>query len=109
MPLFYNPPVLTKEQQVAAAIDQQLRFAAQSMLNSYNNIRRLIYANNNFKDEYGNFDPDVIYAAFAVNTTTGLTAERLGQAAIAVKTMVNLFAPNTIQDAVPEATITFPS
>ncbi len=104
----FTPPAPTKEQRVAAQIDTSLRNAAIALRNSYNQIRALIYTNPSFKDEYGVVDSNAIYAAFAANTTTGLSVQELAEAAILVKTIVNRFATDTIVDPVPEATITMP-
>jgi hypothetical protein len=88
-------------------VDGQLRQAATAMLQAYQNIRKTIYANDTvpaFKDMP--FSVEAAYAAFQQFTTTGLTAEQLGQAARMIKTLVNRFAPGTIVDEVPEVTIT---
>ncbi len=110
MSLFVKPAITppTKEQQVALKIDINLRNAAISLKNAYSAVRAAIYDNPAFKDEYGVTDSNAIYTAFVTNTTTGLTAEQLVEAAIIVKSVVNKFAPGTIVDDVPEATITLP-
>jgi hypothetical protein len=92
---------LTPEQSVAAQIDRELQFTAKQMLNSYQNIRRLVYANLKITD------PNAVYAAFAANTTTGLSPEQLGQAARLIKAAINQFQPNTVVDDVPQAIITY--
>ena len=108
MSLFQRPTAtLTPEQKVAVQIDAQLRQAAVSMKTAYSAIRQLVYNNPAFKDEYGVCDSDAIYGAFAQYTTTGLDPVELGKAARLIKAAINSFAPGTIVDSVPSATITY--
>ncbi len=105
-----TPP--TPEERVAMQIDEALRQAANAMKSSYLIIRNLIYNNPNFKTNEqsdGSFEVDsnAIYIAFATYTTTGLTPDDLGKSARLIKASLNQFAPETIVDEVPEATINF--
>ena len=97
----------TKEQTVAAQIDQQVKNAAQAQKLAYDAIRRLVYQNTQFRKADGAFDADSVYTAFAANTKLGLTPEQLGQMARLTKAAINVFQPGTIVDDVPEATISF--
>ncbi len=107
MSLFNNVSMLTKEQIVAKQVDDELKKAAVAMLQSYKNVRRIIYSNPVFKDEYGAFDANAVYEAWAMNTTSGLTPEQLGQFARATKALINQAARGKVVDNVPEATITY--
>ncbi len=98
MPIFN----LSGDQQAVQNIDNQLRNAAKAMKSAYEQVRVQIYQN-------ANFTPDQIYAAFAQYSTTGLTPTQLGESAMAIKALINKFAPSTITDDVPEATITYTS
>ena len=97
----FQPPTQTPEQLVTDQIDNRLRSTAQMLIASYNSVRHLIYDNPAFAN------PNDVYAAFQANTTTGLTPDQLGQAARAIKALINTFAPGTIVDEVPQATITY--
>ena len=104
----FNPTAtLTKEQQVAKQIDGSLRSAAVYMKKAYDEVRKLVYNNPAFQDEYGVTDANAIYIAFQTNTLSGLTAEQLGEAAKLIKASINKFAPGTIVDDVPEANISY--
>lgn len=108
MTLFDNSTSsLTTEQQVTKQIDSQLKTAATTLKRAYTSIRGLIYNNPRFMDEYGAFLSDDVYAAFATYTQTGLSPDDLGKAARLIKATINQFAPGTIVDEVPEATITY--
>ncbi len=106
MSIFQEPNTLTPEQKVSKQIDKELRQVANSMKVAYLNVRKLIYQNPAFVDEYGVFDPNKVFAAFSENTTTGLTVEQLGDSARITKAVLNEFAPGTIVDSVPPASIT---
>ena len=100
MPIFQTPVILTKEQMIAKDIDYQLRNTATAMKNAYNCIRNIIYNN-------PNLSPNDAYVAFQMNSTSGLTADQLGQCARIIKAAINSFAPGTIVDEVPEAKISY--
>ena len=102
MSLFENTkPTITPEQRVVSQIDWQLRQSAQSLLRTYNQIRRLVYAN-------PELTPLQVYTAFATLTTTGMTPDDLGKSARATKCICNLFSHDPIiVDEVPQATISF--
>ncbi len=91
---------LTGEQKAVQQIDNQLRIAANAMKQAYTIARQTIYQN-------AGLTSDQVYAAFGEFTTTGLTVEQLGQSARLIKSAINQFAPGTINDETPEATITY--
>jgi hypothetical protein len=97
----------TKEVKLAKAVDSNLRRATLSISEAYRIILALMNENPAFKKEDGTFDTDAAYAAFEANTSTGMTRADLVNAARASKAIVNTFAPGTITDDVPPATITF--
>ncbi len=107
MSIFNKTDSLSKEQKVAQQIDTELYRSATTLKSTYDLVRRLIYANPAFTDEYGVVDSDAIYAAFSQYSTSGLTTEQLGKSAMATKALINLFVPGTITDNVPQATITY--
>ncbi len=98
----------TPQTKVATQIDNELRLMANAMLGGYNKISALINTNRNFKDEYGTYDPDAVYAAWLANTTSGMSTTQLQHLERAVKTLVNYVAPGKIVDATVQATITYP-
>src|SRR4051812_11440275 len=100
-------PTKTKEQRLAAQIDTDLANTARAIANACKLTMARIYENPAFKNKEGTFDSDAAYAAFEANTQTGMTKADLQNAARASKAIVNLFAPGTIDDKTPEATIGF--
>ena len=89
---------VTPTERTVAAIDAWLKRAAAVQLAAYVQIRKLVYQN-------PNLTPEQVYAAFQADTTTGMTANQLGEAARIAKASLNRFQ-SVIVDAVPEATIT---
>jgi hypothetical protein len=89
----------TPTEKTVAAIDAMLKRTAAAQLMAYQNIRRLVYANPD------KLTAEQVYAAFEANTSTGMTANQLGEAARIAKASLNHFQ-QVITDAVPAATIT---
>ena len=89
----------TPTEKTVAAIDALLKRAAAAQLQAYEHIRTLVYANP------GKLTAEQVYAAFEANTSTGMTANQLGEAARIAKASLNHFQ-QVITDAVPAATIT---
>ncbi len=100
-----TPSTLTKEQQFAHQVDLQIKQAAIAQKSAYDNLRKLFYGTT--EKPFTNEQTNAAYAAFAANTSTGLTPEQIGQLARLTKASINLFNDTKITDSVPEATITF--
>ncbi len=101
------PVVLTTEQLIAKQIDTEIKNAATAQKKAYDIIRNLIFGNT--KKPKTIAEINFAYAAFAANTTTGLTIENLQDMACLAKTTINRYQPGTIVDNVPELIITYPT
>lgn len=98
---------LTPQQQVAIDIDASVARAADELYAGYVRGRQLVFDNPNFKDLDGTPRPDLVYEAWAMNTTLRsngqpLTVDQLQFQAVVTKTIINLFQPGFISDPVPE-------
>jgi hypothetical protein len=101
----FTKPVPTREEKTATAIDTQLRNVAVAMLTAYQQIQTLVHSNAAYTDESGNCQSEAVYAAFQLHNTTGMSCEQLREFVKVIKTVVNKYAPGTIQDDLPEVTI----
>jgi len=97
-----TPTAMTAEQRIVAQLDSAIKAAATAQKQAYSQCRRLLLNSSAIV-------PDQVFAAFAANTTTGLTAAQLVAMAQVSKASLNLFQPGLIVDDVVEATITLPA
>lgn len=94
-----TPPAPTKEQLIRRATSlarMQTVGIAGGLKSTYDSLRTLVYASSDYTAEE-------FYTAIGEPA-----ASQLKQFAVLAKSILNAAAPNTIQDDVPEATITMP-
>lgn len=91
------PP--TKEFMIAQQISNLIRQAAQSQKNAYDQIRAMVFQNNQ------KMTPEQVFAAFEQFNSLEMTAQDLSSLASVTKAVLNKFQPGLVVDNVQEATI----